>query len=1235
MTLQLPRKLARLALAAAVGSGVGGSVVDTPDAPAPTPRAASAGADAAPIAPGLRDAMAAREVSLPTNDELPASATLADRLGWSLERAEVGFPRMPSISPDGSVIAFSWAGDLWAVPAGGGVASRLTSHPADELRSAFSPDGSILAFESTRDGSRNLYAMPVVLRDGRVLGGDIRRLTLSDRALTLSGFTADGTALLAHGGLHRGAYRGSRMYRVPIAGGPITPLSEAHGSFPVMSPDGSRVLFTRKRDLWDRPAYRGSAAGELWAMDTASGAFERLTTFDGTDAHGHALANGAVVYVSSRHGQNNLWLLPPGKTDADGPRRLTSFAPEGGELTIGHGVRDLDVGVGGRTAVFCVWDTVYTLDLASPAAKPRPVTIYASGDSDALDTRVVELDRQVSEAQLSPDGKTLAVIARGEVFVRSTEEDHPSRRVTFTTGRERDLAWSPDNRYLYFASDQSGEYAIHRAQVALAREDLRPEPDTSDETIEELPADEPADDQPANEPGGAPTDQPAETPAATEPEDPEAADAQDGAQDGDEADAPEADEPIDYGTRWADALRFDVEPLIATDAMEHRPTPSPDGRRLLFLRERGDVWLHDFATGQRRLVLESWNEPDVQWAPDGRHIIYEVADLDFNADIWLLDALDPEAAPINITRHPDIDTSPRLSADGKVLAFLSDRGGENWSYEVHMVPLDHELEGLADYELARYFEDAAKAAKKRGPIDPPDLEAARDADDHADADDQPTAMAQAARDAWKRIRRLTSVGGARDLAITPGGERILFEASIDGDTALYSVDYRGRERKTVQPGGVSGVSVARDGASVLFVRGGQAGTAKPAGGSGTTLAIDATVRLDVAAEQEQKFRDAAAMLGRNFYHPTMKGLDWQALTERYMALARATRTNDEFHQVADMLFGELNGSHLGIWGGAETYDPPAIRTGYLGVDTRPVAGGYEVVRVLPDGPASLPGSRLAVGDVITAVNGQPLAGDGGVPAVDLREAMASTAGVETLLDVLPADPEDSRFVLIVPTGSGAEAALRYQADVADRRRTVEDLSGGRLGYLHIRGMNASSLRDFERDLYAAAAGRDGLLIDVRDNGGGWTTDILLASLTAPRHAYTVPRGADPTAVPQDAYPRDRRLIYGYNRPIAVLCNQNSFSNAEIFSHAIKTTGRGPLVGETTFGGVISTGSYRLIDGTTVRRPFRGWYLPDGTDMENNGAKPDVRVPLHPGDDAEGSDTQLRAAVAALLEGLDQ
>jgi tricorn protease len=180
-------------------------------------------------------------------------------------------------------------------------------------------------------------------------------------------------------------------------------------------------------------------------------------------------------------------------------------------------------------------------------------------------------------------------------------------------------------------------------------------------------------------------------------------------------------------------------------------------------------------------------------------------------------------------------------------------------------------------------------------------------------------------------------------------------------------------------------------------------------------------------------------------------------------------------------------------------------------------------------------------------------------------------------------------------------------------------------------MDQASLDRFERDLYAAANGRDGLLVDVRNNGGGSTADRLLSSIDVRPHAYVVPREGDSART--RSYPQDRLFIQRYTMPMAMLCNEKSFSNAEIISHAFKTLGRGPLIGQQTAGGVISTGAESLVDGTTVRLPFRGWFLFDGTDMEENGAMPDFVVPQTPEDETKGADAQLVKAVEELLRKL--
>ncbi|MEN0020101.1 MAG: S41 family peptidase [Planctomycetota bacterium] len=1124
----------------------------------------------------------------------------------SVHAGDVDLPREPALSADGSIIAFTWAGDIWAVASDGGVANRLTSHPADEQRSAFSPDGSSLVFESNRDGARNLYSVELSGEPPALIAGEVRRITEWDRSQALSAFTRDGEGVLFSGRVEPSVFRHERMYTAPLDGSTIERVTDAFGLMPTPMRDGG-VLFTRGRMLNTRPTYQGPASTDIFSMDEA-GNFTQLTTHNASDYAAYELADGSVAFVSSRDGQNNVYKLRAGATDADAGAvtQLTRFAP-GDEVSIGHGVQSFTVSADGSTAAFVVWDTLYTLDLTAASAQPRAVQITASADDDVPDQNVINVSSSASEMAWHPSGDVVAIASRGEIWLRATADDQPTRRITTTPAREHDLVWSPDGAVLYFASDDEQSLgSIHAASVGLTREDLAGfEPDEEDESKDE--SDENADDT-----GDKETTADAEATEGTDDED-----ATDEADDDGESDE-DKPKPIDHGKRWADALTFEISPVVEGTTWDHSPTPSPDGSSLLFVRGLGDLMLLDLDSGETTTVFEGWDEPDVQWLADSRHIVYERQDLDYNSDIWLLDVLGGgiETAT-NLTRHPDIDTSPRVSADGKVLVFLSDRAGENWNYDVHRIYLDAALEDMTDYELAEYFDEASKAAGKRKPLDKTDEDRDEVEPFEFDADD-----------AWLRVRRITTLSGSEgNLALTPGGDRIVFSSSWDGDARLYSVKYDGSDRKTVQSGSTSDVTPSLNGKAITFVQSGQVKTASPTGSSRETYPISAEVRISRRAEQRQKFLEGARTFGETFYN--MKGLDWDALTSRYLTLAERARTSTEFNAVFRMLLGEVDGSHTGISGGGG-FSTTGAATGYLGIDIEPDGVGYRVTRVLDDGPSAKDEAGLLTGDVITAINGQPLSRNSFLR--DFNAAMTSTSGDETLLTITRDGSE--AFVLVTPHSYGTENNLRYRDEVLQRRDEVARLSGGRLGYLHIRGMSLPSVRDFERDLYAAAKGREGLVIDVRDNGGGFTTDILLASLTAPRHAYTIPRGANPADVQPDDYPRDRRLIYGWTRPINVLMNQNSFSNAEIFSHSIKTSGRGRLVGTKTFGGVISTGGFRLIDGTFIRRPFRGWYLPDGRDMDVHGAEPDVAVAQTPGSEAAGRDPQLEAAVRDLLDQID-
>lgn len=1137
-----------------------------------------------------------------------------------------GLIQYPSLSPDASHIVFSAAGDLWSVPVGGGAAVRLTVHPGIEGQSRFSHDGSRIVFESNRDGAQNLYTLELSEHDGRLAPGEIDRVTTSDRSQMLGGFDAGGERVLFSAYMYREIYRHPRMYSAALDGGPIERVTDAFGREPATHADTEDVYFHRGYYNPHRVAYRGPGNMDIWRYRPSDGSFEQLTHFDGNDFQPNILPDGSMVYVSSRDGQYNLVRLEAGKDDqAPGAvRQLTHFKPdEQNPTTIAHGVRDLQVSADGTTAAFVVWNTLYTLDLTDPRATPVAVEIDLGDDTPRDRFERDNISRNVSEAAVHPSGKAVAQIARGELFVRSTEENHPTVRVTDSAFRERDIAWSPDGVKLYFAADDEDSLGkIYAATVSLSRADLLPEPEP-----------ESGDDE-ADDDGASKNAEDADSPQEGDAETPDENDASD--ENGKGGDESEDKTPkIDYAKRWSEALRFDIEPVVEADSMVFSPMPSPDGSKLLYLHERGDILVRDLETGEDRMVMELWSEPDVQWASDSRHLVVAATDLDFNSDIWLVDTHPGEngtlPAPVNITRHPDIDHSPQLSHDGKVLTFLSDRDNENWAFDVYAVYLDRALEGMPGYELDAYFTDASTQAGKLKPIKPVVFDEGDGGEEERDATEP---LEFDADDAYLRIRRLTTTPESESgLVMTPGGDRVMFSTVIDGDRHYVSVDHRGRDRKTIKSGGAGDPRISLDGKTVSYISGGQAATTSPTGGKTTALPIDATITIDREAELAQKFHEAAGLFGMNFYHPTLKGLDWDALTERYRELVMQTRTQESFLRLMDLMWGEVDGSHTGTRGG-DGFSAGSPGNGYLGIDFTPVDGGYRIDAIIKSGPIDLMENGPAVGDVIVGIGDQRLADARGLRS--LHEAMAHMAREEVLLEFIPSDSVDgaTKLGLVTPTTFGGESGLRYDDEVEKRRAEVERLSGGRLGYLHIRGMGINEVRDYERDLYAAAHGKEGLVIDVRDNGGGWTTDILLASLTAPNHAYTIPRGADPDSVQKDNYPRDRRLIYAYSRPINVLINQHSFSNAEIFAHSIRTAGRGTLIGTQTFGGVISTGSFSLIDGTTIRRPFRGWYLPDGTDMENNGARPDIDVPQLPADEAAGRDPQLEAAVRELLGRID-
>ncbi len=683
--------------------------------------------------------------------------------------------------------------------------------------------------------------------------------------------------------------------------------------------------------------------------------------------------------------------------------------------------------------------------------------------------------------------------------------------------------------------------------------------------------------------------------------------------------------PADPEAGWLDSFEFPVTRLTSSPAEEHGGRFSPDGRRIAYVRGKGDILTMAADGSDRKVLLEHWYAPEFEWSPDGKWIAYSIPDMEFNTEIWIVPA--SGGTPYNVSRHPDEDVSPAWSPDGKRLVWLSKRHGD--TMDVWGVWLTREDDEKTAEDWLRYF---TRKKEDGGTAKSGSEKATPDEDGKKEPAAKELPKVEIDFDGlWRRSRGITALEGDEGNPLVSGdGKRILFTASVDDEVDLYSVRYDGRDLTRLTTGGQEPSRLQLAGGKTVFYLA-KKGVIKRVGldgKAGDPVPYSARYEIDHGAERRQIFNEAWRVLNEYFYDPHFHGVDWPAQRVKYSAWLSDPMDGEDFGDLVNLMLGELNASHMGYYPGRGrgAATRKGETTGWIGALFDPAAGGPGILvrEVLEDSPADSVNVALKAGERILAVGGRTV--DGGT---NVYELFADTVGQRVPLRIRGTDGEE-RTAVVIPVSFRTERQLRYETWVRQRQRMVEELSGGRLGYVHIQGMNIPSFEEFERNLYAAAHGKEGLVIDVRSNGGGWTTDYLMTVLNVRRHAYTIPRDGNPAV---KAYPQGRLPLAAWTRPAAALCNEDSYSNAEIFSHAFKTLKRGPLVGSPTFGAVISTGGTFMLNGALVRLPFRGWYVAgSGVNMENHGAEPDVVVWQPPAEDtAHGEDTQLAKAVEVLLQ----
>ncbi len=671
---------------------------------------------------------------------------------------------------------------------------------------------------------------------------------------------------------------------------------------------------------------------------------------------------------------------------------------------------------------------------------------------------------------------------------------------------------------------------------------------------------------------------------------------------------------------------------------DYYPHWSPDGKSLAFVRDGRELHLWAIATHSDRVLATGIMDrqpfgdlADIAFSPAGDWIAYVDTDRGGFSNAMLVRT--SGGAPHAVTFLPNTNAGPLAwSPDGTRLFLDTAQRTENGEIaQVDLVP-----------RTPHFREDTFRRLFPEEPTRPelPSRTIPRPAPSGTPSPQtSPSPAAAPVRPRTTEIEfagirdRLTFLPTGLDagrVTVTPDSKTLVFLANAAGQTNLYafsidetSPDAQVARQLTSTPGFKTDVSIAPDGHSAVYLDSGRVWSVDLAGRGAKPLPLAAELDVDFARDKRVEFAQAWSLLDRWYADPGFHGADWNAMLKEYEPYAVAARTPQEFGRIVSLMIGELNSSHSGF-NVALPGGPAPFTTGRLGVDWDAQAydrtGQLRVASVVPLGPAAVAG-HIAAGDVLLAVDGTAIE-----RTTDVDALLANTIGKRTELRVAPhGDAAAARTVPVLPVSRGTEEHLRYLSWVASRRAYVERISGGRIGYVHLYDMGAPSLAKFYTDLDVQNRQRAAVIIDVRNNTGGFVDAYAVDVVT--RREFLSFRSRFGVDAPERTSLGQRVL----DRPTALVTNEHSLSDSENFTEAYRVLHAGPVVGEPTAGWIIFTSNISLFDGSSLRLPSTRVIAHDGVDMELHPRAVDVRAENPPGAAERGDDAQLDAAVRELLK----
>jgi len=1035
--------------------------------------------------------------------------------------------RYPSISPDGSTILFCYKGDIYKVSADGGNATPLTINPAYDYKPIWSPDGKYIAFASNRFGSFDIFVM-------NAEGGKAERLTYFSKNEIPTSFSPDGKNILFSAEImdittnvffpNKRVF--DELYYVPKDGGRIKQILSTPAQLAIFDNKQENIIYqdVKGTESYWRKHHTSSVTKDIWVYNINTELHTKLTDFEGEDRN-PVFNNDETEIFFLREGLEqsfNVYKFP-----VSNPKDVLQITNHEK-----HPVRFLTISKD-NTLCYSYNGDVY---IKKNNEESKKIEISISMDLIYDTKEYKKMTSGASQINISPDGKEVVFVVRGEIFVTSTEYS-TTKRITNTPEEERNPSFSPDGRTILYASERNGSWNIYETSIISENE-----------------------------------------------------------------------------KNFTNSTLLEEKIIINTDNNEFQPEYSPDSKKIAYLENRTTLKVFDKETKTTKTILDgkynySYKDGDIKYgySPDGKWFLVQYSPHHlFMSDIALVDAQGNQNIT-NLTKSGFKDRTPKWMLGGKMLIWFSDRDGLNnlgstgkqWDvFGLFLTKEAYDDFNLTEEEFATKYENIEKENPENKDIKI-EFDGIRD----------------------RMVRLTINSSSMSDAVMSADGEKLFYLTKFEKDYDLWVHEFRENNTKLIAnlSGYGKSLKMDKDGNNLFLLSGGKILKISTKNYKKTTISYQAEMYLDKSKEREYMFYHVWNLIKVKHLDINLHGTDWDFYKKEYEQFLPHINNNYDFAEMLSEMLGELNSSHTGS--GYIHKIPYGDETARFAAFFDPDfdADGLKIIEIIKKGPLTKANSKIKEGIIIEKIDGITILKD-----KDYYQYLNHKAGKNVLLSLYNPETSERWQEIIKPITIDEEKNLLYDRWIENRKKETEKLSDGRIGYIHIKGMNDQSFRDIYSEILGENYDKEAIIIDTRFNTGGWLHDQLVTFLSGKKYINFAPRGVDMGYEPKTKWVK----------PSILLINEANYSDAHAFPYAYRELEIGKTVGMPIPGTMTAVWWETLVDKSLYFGiPQIAVTDMDGNILENTQFEPDYKVRNQYNVMVKNRDQQLEKAVEVLMQEL--